>query len=230
MNALAIDCAVSKIAITAKKDTLFAKLVLNIGTRQSERLLPSIDYVLQELELKPQDLNYTAITLGPGSFTGLRLGLSSLKALTLSNDIPLYGIPSLEAYAFTYKNAQNIVLSTIEAKEDEYYNQFFLHGEKISDPEDNNIEEILKKIDQESSILVCGPGANSFCNRLNEISSIYSAFCYIPETDATENLFSISEEWIKNKREPLQDYDGPLYIRKSEAELVYEQKQAKGII
>lgn len=227
MNALAIDCAVSKIAIAAKKDTMLTKLVLNVGTKQSEKLLPSIDFVLNELELKPSDLDYTTITSGPGSFTGLRLGLSSLKALTLSHKIPLYGIPSLEAYSLQYKDSPESVLSVIEAKEDEYYYQFFLRGKKLSKPEDKTIEEIIKQIDQESSVLVCGPGASSFCSRVNEISQLYSVHCYVPEIDATENLFVITEELIKNKAEPMQDYDGPLYVRKSEAELVYEQKQLK---
>lgn len=227
MNSLSIDCAISKISIAAKKDSFFTKIVLNIGTKQSEKLLPSIDYVLKELELAPSELDYTAITLGPGSFTGLRLGLSSLKALTLSNQVPVYGIPSLEAYAYPYKTAKESVLSLIEAKEDEYFYQFFLHGKKVSEPEDKTIEEIIKQIDPESSILVCGPGAESFCSRITEIAPLYSVHCFLPENDSTESLFEIAEDMIKNKREPLQDYDGPLYIRKSEAEIVYEQKQAK---
>ncbi len=230
MNALAIDCAVSKIAIAAKKDTLLAKVVLQIGTRQSEKLLPTIDFVLQELDVKPSELDYTAITLGPGSFTGLRLGLSSLKALTLSHNTPLYGIPSLEAYAFPYNAEPKSVLSVIEAKEDEYYYQFFLKGKKLSEPEDKAIEEIIQQIDSESSIVVCGPGAHSFCDRVNEISPLHSVHCYVPEIDATESAFMIAEELIKEKKEPLLDYDGPLYVRKSEAELVYEQKQLKKTI
>ena len=226
MNSLAIDCAVSKIAVAVKKDSMLSKLVLNIGTKQSEKLLPSIDYVLNELDIKPSELDYTAITLGPGSFTGLRLGLSSLKALTLSGKTPIYGIPSLEAYAWPFRSATETILSVIEAKEDEYYYQFFMKGKMLSQPEDKSIEDILKLIDTESCITVCGPGAKSFCSRTGEISPLHSARCFTPENDSTESMFEIAEEMIRDKKAPLQDYDGPLYVRKSEAEIVYEQKKA----
>ncbi|MBR0476967.1 MAG: tRNA (adenosine(37)-N6)-threonylcarbamoyltransferase complex dimerization subunit type 1 TsaB, partial [Treponema sp.] len=125
MNALAIDCAVSKLCIAAKKENQTVKLCLDIGTKQSEKILPAIDYVLKEADLTPALLDYTAVTLGPGTFTGLRLGLSALKALNLANGTPLYGIPSLKAYALPYKSAIETVLSVIEEKEDQYFYSFY---------------------------------------------------------------------------------------------------------
>ena len=223
MNALAIDCAVSKIAIAAKKETSLVKLVLDIGIKQSEKLLPAIDYVLGELGLLPKDLHYTAVTLGPGSFTGLRLGLSSLKALTLAYNIPLYGIPSLACYAWPYKKALSTVLSVIEAKEGEYFSQLFIRGEQLSEAEDKSLPDILKGIDPEAELFVCGPGAVHFCEQVTEDAPLYSVHCFSPEIDATESLFAIAEKLSADKVPPLQDYDGPLYIRKSEAEIVYEQ-------
>ena len=229
MNALAIDCAVSKIAIAAKKDTSLEKLVLDVGIKQSEKLLPAIDYLFKELGLAPKDLHYTTATLGPGSFTGLRLGLSSLKAINLAHGTPIYGIPSLAAYAWPYRTAPSTVLSVIEAKENEYFSQFFSQGKQLSDAEDKNTDEILARIDTSSELLVCGPGAVHFCKGLAEIAPRYSAHCFSPEIDATETLFAMAEGLIDSNVSPLQDYDAPLYVRKSEAEIVHEQKQ-KGLL
>ncbi len=227
MKALAIDCAVSKISIAAKNDLNTVKLVLDIGTRQSEKLLPAIDYVMKELELSPKELDYTAVTLGPGTFTGLRLGTSALKALNLANGTPLYGIPSLEAYAYPYRSAIEAVLPVIESKEDEYFYTFFARGEKLREEGDLPVEEILKQIDPEQSVLVCGPGAAHFVDSVNESTPLYSIHCFTPQDDACESLFALAEERIKSGAAPMQDYDGPLYVRKSEAEIVLEKKQNK---
>ncbi len=227
MNALVIDCAVSKLSIAAKNDTKTVKIVLDIGIKQSEKLLPAIDYVLKEAELEPKNLDYTAVTLGPGTFTGLRLGLSALKALNLSYDIPVYGIPSLDAYAHPYDSAIESVLSVLEAKEDEFFYAFYIRGQKLREEEDSEIEEILKQIDAETSVLVCGPGAKTFVDRTHEITSLYSIHAFTPENDACESLFEMAEKMIREKQPPLADYDGPLYVRKSEAELVLEKKTSE---
>ncbi len=224
MNGLAIDCAVSRLAIAVKRDEKKVKLVYDIGIKQSEKLLPAIDFIMKEIGLQACDLDYTVLTSGPGTFTGLRLGLSTLKALTLAHGTPVYGVPSLESYAWPYKRAIESVLSVIEAKEDEYFYQFFVHGQKLSEPDDKPMDEIIKQMDPETSVLVCGPGARVFCERALEETPLYTIHCFSPEADAADNLFEIAEDMIRNKKEPLKDYDGPLYVRKSEAELVLEQK------
>ncbi|MBE6354126.1 tRNA (adenosine(37)-N6)-threonylcarbamoyltransferase complex dimerization subunit type 1 TsaB [Treponema sp.] len=224
MNALAIDCAVSKITVAVKKENNLIKLTLDVGIKQSEKLLPAVDYVMKEAGLKPADLDYTACTSGPGTFTGLRLGMSTLKALNLSHNIPLYGIPSLEAYSWPYKRALETVLPLIEAKEDEYFCNFFVRGQKLREDEDLTVEEILKQIDAEAGVLACGPGAKNFTERVNTDYPMYSVHSFLPENDSCESLFEIAEKMIAEKKEPLSDYDGPLYVRKSEAEIVREKK------
>ena len=68
MKALAIDCAVTKLSVAAKNEGNTIKLTLDIGMKQSEKLLPAIDYVMKEAGLSAKDLDYTTVTLGPGSF------------------------------------------------------------------------------------------------------------------------------------------------------------------
>lgn len=227
MNALSIDCAVSKITIAAKKETYMVKITLDVGIKQSEKLLPAIDLVLREIGLKSSELDYTAVTLGPGTFTGLRLGLSALKAINLAHGVPVYGIPSLSAYAWPYRTAIETVLPLIEAKEDEYFFNFFMRGQQVSKEDDKTMEDILKLVDPETSVLACGPGAKYFVERVNETTPLYSVHTFAPENDCTESLFEIAEKMIKDNVKPLEDYDGPLYVRKSEAEIVLEQKQNK---
>ena len=80
MNILALDCAVTRISLAVKTDSKFISATYDIGMRQSEILVPSIDELLKKAELNPSELNATALTIGPGSFTGLRLGAASLSS------------------------------------------------------------------------------------------------------------------------------------------------------
>ena len=225
MNALSIDCAVSKLCIAAKKDNNTFKVCMNIGAKQSEKLLPTIDYVLKEIGLTSKELDYTAVTLGPGTFTGLRLGLSALKAINLAYNVPVYGVLSLDAYAYPYMKEKSTVISLIEAKEDEFFYSIYMNGNKSHGDDDKPLEDLLKDLDKEDKILASGPAAKLFVERTNELYPLYNVKCYYPENDCCDSLFEIAEDMIKNKKAPLSDLDGPVYVRKSEAEIVLEQKQ-----
>ena len=223
MNALAIDCAVSKIAVSAKKDSKSVKVVLDLGSRQSEKLLPAIDYVMREMEMTPQDLDYTVSTLGPGTFTGLRLGLSTLKALTLCNGTPLYGVPSLDAYRWPLRNESSMVLCLIEAKEDEYFCAMYSEGKKVVEGGDLTQDEIMKLFSPEDTVVLCGPGADDFYEKASTLPDAPKFKLYSPAPDCADSLFEAAEKMISDKVEPMKDYDGPVYVRKSEAEIVYEK-------
>ena len=238
MKALVIDCATQKLAISAKSDAGTIGIVSNIGNRQSEKILPQIDYILSELNISPESLDYTAITIGPGTFTGLRLGLSTLKAITLAYNVPLYGIPSLEAYAYPYKLSEQIVLPIIKAKEDDFFYAVYSRGSLIEEPKDSSTVEIINKIkgiskEKNAKVLVCGSSSKDFLQSLNNISEAETSkmdfIAYNDNTDSCNSLFCIAESMIKDNKAPLCDYEGPIYIRKSEAEIVLDKKNSQNI-
>ena len=225
MKALAIDCAVSRIAIASKSDESTVKIVYDIGIRQSEKLLPAVDFVMGELGLTPSQLDYTCLTLGPGSFTGLRLGLSTLKALTLACGTPVYGIPSLEAYAFPCSKEESVI-SVIEAKEDEYFYQFFSKGVALTQADCKELSGITGLLSDERKNFVTGPAANLFVEGAKSQSPLLVLDSFCGSNDCTEALFALAERQIADGKKPLEDYDGPVYARKSEAELVLEAKKS----
>ena len=225
MKALAIDCAVSKIAIAARYDEKTVKLVYDIGIKQSEKLLPAVDFVMRELQLVPSQLDFSCLTLGPGTFTGLRLGLSTLKALNLACGVPVYGIPSLEAYAYPFASVES-VLSLIEAKEDEYFFQFFSHGRPLTEVADSSGGDITGLLSTERRTVVAGPAAGVFVAGARESAPLLLLESYDGGNDCTEGLFALTERRLSAGEKGLEDYDGPVYVRKSEAELVLEAKKS----
>lgn len=218
MKALVIDTAATCIYIAAKNDINTVTLRLNIGMKQAEKLLPAIDYVMAQAELKADELNYMALTTGPGSFTGLRLGMSALKAINLAHNVPVYGIQTLDAYAHFCSDSINPVISVIDAKKDRFYGAIYSHGNRICEPFDEEPEDIRRHLNVEDSFFVTGPDAELFCSIMSELLPATSFICDKNRNVTTDALFEIAEEMINKNEPPLQDYDGPFYIRKSEAE------------
>jgi len=216
MKALAIDSSSMKMTVAAKNDDKTVTLSLDIGMRQSEKILPSIDYVLQQAEITPADLDYTVLCMGPGSFTGLRLGFAALKAIEMAYTVPVYGISTLEAYAYPYKKFLCTVISVIDAKKDRFYASVYRKGIQLLKDGDYTPDEILTTVEKDSPILVCGPDAKIFCTAA--VSSDRKFLSVSSQPPVTDSLFSEAEIFISEKKPALKDFDGPAYLRASEAE------------
>lgn len=223
MNALAIDSAARTMTIAAKKDDDVVTAVLDVAMKQSEKILPAIGWVLGELGLTPADLDYTAICKGPGTFTGLRLGFSALKALTLSHNIPLYAVPTLDAYAWPFSDFAGAVVSVIDAKKDQFFAAVYRGGKLCMPPKDTETAEVLKNLDAEERVLIVGADAAQFAEELKALSPTLDVRCYKSQPAATDALFALAEQMIAKEEPSLADYDGPDYMRKSEAEIALEK-------
>ena len=152
MKALAIDCACSRLTVAAKNEDKTCTAIYDIGMRQSEILVPSLDYVLEKCGLEKSELDYTTLTIGPGSFTGLRLGISALKAIEFAFGTPVYGISSLEAYAFPYAQFGLPVLACIDANKDRFFAGVYKDGQPVLADGDYDIPTLAENLKSESKI------------------------------------------------------------------------------
>ena len=221
MKALAIDSAITQLTIAAKNDEHTVTFVYNIGMKQSETLIPAIDALLKKAELTANELDYLTVCKGPGSFTGLRLAFAALKAIEMSSQKPLYGISTLDAYAYPYQKLPFTVLCAVDAKKDRFYAKATEQNKTILEEGDWEPEQIADSIQKNSrsDILICGSDAALLERQLKEKITgrkIYTVPFSIMTTDA---LFALTEEKIQKKEPPLKDFDGPVYLRASEAEV-----------
>lgn len=121
---LAIDTAAPRLALALLRDgDRVDTLVEDMATGQAERLFPALDELLALAGVTYKDLTRIAVTTGPGSFTGLRIGLSAARGLGLALNIPVLGIPSLFALSLTAQCDPVAVL--LDAKRGEAYVQTF---------------------------------------------------------------------------------------------------------
>ena len=147
MKALAIDSAVTCISLAACNQQKKSSITLDIGMRQSEKIIPAIEYVLEQVELDASQLDFIALSGGPGSFTGLRLGFAAAKGLQLSTGCPVYSIPTLKAQAEPFSSWPGIVISVIDAKKDRFYIQIFSQGKEVTGALDIGVEDSAKDFD-----------------------------------------------------------------------------------
>ena len=120
---LAIDTAAPRLALAVQRDGQVDTLVEDMATGQAERLFPALAELLARAGVTYADLARIAVTTGPGSFTGLRIGLSAARGLGLALRIPVLGIPSLLALSLTADRAPVAVL--LDARRGEAYVQIF---------------------------------------------------------------------------------------------------------
>jgi len=106
-------------------DRLVSEYLLNVEATHSERLLPAIDRMLCEAGVGLDAISGIAVSIGPGSFTGLRIGLSTVKGLAYATGLPVVGVPTLEAMAWTVPFAAEQVCPVLDARKHEVYAALF---------------------------------------------------------------------------------------------------------
>ena len=207
--------------VAAKNEDYSFTAIYDIGMRQSETLVPAIDYVLEKCGLAKNELDYTALTVGPGSFTGLRLGISALKAIECAFGTPVYGISSLEAYAYPFVDSAVPTLACIDANKDKFYAGIYHSGKIVLEDGDYDIPFLIDRLKNIPELNFAG-----FEKDTTKLKELLGAA--LPQTEllklpvtavTTESLFALAENKKTAGISPLQDYDGPVYLRASEAEL-----------
>ena len=221
MKALAIDCACSRMTVAAKNDDKTYTAIYDIGMRQSETLVPAIDAALEKAGLAKNELDYTTLTIGPGSFTGLRLGISALKAIECAFGTPVYGISSLQAYAYPFVNSVIPTLACIDANKDRFYAGIYHSGKIVLEDGDYDIPFIIERLKNITELNVTGMKADvaKLISLLEKNGCTKNWNTLAVPAFTTDCLFELSEKKITAKEPSLKDFDGPVYLRASEAEI-----------
>lgn len=136
MKILGIDTStdICGVALTEDK-TLITEFRSNIKRAHAEKIIHAIDRVLSDVQLKPDEIDGVAISIGPGSFTGLRIGLAAVKGLALATNLPVVSVPSLDVLALQAFYWQEQICPLVKAQADEAYAALyhFQNGQLIYD-------------------------------------------------------------------------------------------------
>ena len=206
------------------QDRCLAEFSLQTGETHSRRLLAGVDWLLQETGIDWPTIDAVAVSLGPGSFTGLRIGLATAKGLVLAGGAKLIGVGTLDGLAAQLFAAGDILICPVlDARKKEVYCGFYkcddqgmprLQGQYLGISPD----ELCGRINE--PVVLLGDGATFygglFQEKLAHFLKVVPAQVYFPRA-ATIGLLAL-EKW---QQEEFLDPSGaePIYIRPSEAEL-----------
>lgn len=131
---LALDCAheTCSVAVTAGNDVI-AFQTAEMERGQAEALIPMVQSVMKRANVDFSDLSCIAVSTGPGSFTGVRVGLAAADGLAMAANLPEIGVSLLEAVAFSADFAGKLCV-VLETKRDDFYAQLFDNKQPVSDP------------------------------------------------------------------------------------------------
>lgn len=137
----------------------FVGLAVDAGFRHAERLMGAIEYCVAEAGLEPGALDLLACSGGPGSFTGLRIGLSTIKGLALGLGKPFVTVPTLDAMAADWEGAAPVVVPVIDAKRSRFYFAVYRAGRLVEGPYDDDLTRLLSAVQAYPELLFVGPDA-----------------------------------------------------------------------
>lgn len=219
-NILAVDSATKILTIVLQSNNKIYETNIDEGFTHSENFIPSLNKILNNANISISDVDLLICTRGPGSFTGLRISMSTLKGISVALNIPLVSIPTLDVYA--YQNPfDGVVLPIIDARKKRFYTALFKNKIKISSDLDLDLKAILNLLENEDKVLVTGNDADVFYEQLNKNPK------FILDKDIfklrASSIIDLGIDLFK-KNGPDDLNQGPLYIRKSEAEIILNQK------
>ena len=227
MKILAIDTSTKagSVAITDDEE-IIAERCLNADITHSETLLPAIKNIFDESGVSSSNIDLLALTLGPGSFTGIRIGVSTIKGFAFALDKPVVGVSTLEAMARNFPQVEEEITPLVDARRGEFYTADFKWscGELKRLSEDSALppEAILNK--ERGKTFFVGDGLIKMAESLK--SSLGEKAIFSPDNDSYIKGSIVAKMALKKFHEgEILDAASftPLYLRRSEAEINREK-------
>lgn len=223
MNTLAVDSSHDVIHLALKGEGVHYSLSRTIGRRYTEELMELIEQALKTCSLTFKDLDLLVCSKGPGSFTGLRVAMATIKGMSLALSTPYVSISTLETFSYPLLYAAHPVLVVLDAKKQRYYGAIFEHGVRKTADADLTIDQMCNLVTKYERVILSGPDAKRV---LHEMDAIKSKFATFPNLllDNIQNreygpaMIVLGEALFKSDGED-DITSGPTYVRLSDAEV-----------
>lgn len=209
------------------EDGVIAQYSLNIEVTHSERLMATVDRVLTDTGFTMADMDGYAVAIGPGSFTGLRIGLSAIKGLALVTGKPVAAVPTLKALAWNLPYAAYPVCPMLDARKNEVYAATYrfegsalVYGmaEAVI-----SLSRLSERISEKT--LFTGEASHLFRGDIEKIFGDRALFAPISAIlPAAASVAEIGLDMVKSGRQADPDNLTPMYIRRPEAEVAWEKR------
>jgi tRNA threonylcarbamoyladenosine biosynthesis protein TsaB len=224
MKVLAVDTSTQAGSVAVlEDDTLLAEVAVTSSQTHAKRLMPGIDACLEMAGLGVADCDAFAVTTGPGSFTGLRIGISTVKGLGFATKKPVAGVSTLDALAYQFPSFPHLVCPMLDARKGQIYTGLYESMDHMSWKrviEDCVVEpkEWLKQIQR--MCLFVGDGTHAYGEIIRQTLGIVAQFAppYLNRVRASVVAYIGMKQILDGEAADVSTLV-PYYIRASDAEI-----------
>lgn len=225
MKILAIDSSglVASVAIVTE-DVLLAEYTVNFKKTHSQTLLPMLNEIVKMVELDLPQVDAIAVSAGPGSFTGLRIGSATAKGLGLALDIPVIAVPTVDSLAYNLFGTEDLICPLMDARRSQVYTGLYDFSEDqfqvISSQMVVPVEEIIEKVNQLGrKVIYLGDAVPIYREILEEKTEVSHSFA--PLHLSRQRAGAVGALGVlyyrKNMIQTAEEHQ-PVYLRLSQAE------------
>jgi len=203
------------------ENTLLGQYFQNNGFSHSRTMLVMVESLLKNLDIRPADIDLIAVSRGPGSFTGVRIGVSAAKGLAWGLDIPVCGVSTLEAMAYQTPEPGFIICPVMDARRSQVYNALLEWRDcsliRLCEDRAISLEELATDLKSyKLPCLLVGDGVN-VC--LADKNPLFSNCNITPELQRYQTAYGVALAAINSKPVTAAELE-PVYLRPSQAERV----------
>jgi len=235
MKVLAVDTS-SLVAAVAVMDgpKLLGEYIINHKKTHSQKLMPMIKEIMDSIELDPEEIDIFAASIGPGSFTGLRIGITTIKAMAYAVGKPVVGVPTLDALAYNVPVPDALICPIMDARNNQVYTAVYKWERdipvKVTEYMGIEISELVKIVKGKNCKTIFNGDAveihREFIEReLGEYCGFAPAILMLQKASsvAALALARASEGMLETCFDLV-----PFYLRKSQAEQEYGRRRLRG--
>lgn len=239
MLILAVESATPVAGVALMEDgRLLCEHYLDYRQTHSETLMPAIDSALNSCSRRADQLDLLAVSAGPGSFTGLRIGMAAAKGLALASGADIIGVPTLQALAMNAGLAGVLICTLLDARKQELYTglweqrdgRLIRHAPEQALPVSALGPWLAAALPHLGHSRVCCLGSGLASVEAELASLLGPALLKVPphlvHPRASAVAYAAASMWTEGRRDDLYRLE-PMYIRKSEAEYKLEQRTGK---
>ena len=229
MKILSLDSSsvTASVAITENGKILSEKFINN-GLTHSQTLMPLVEETLNDSGVSIKDIDLFAVTIGPGSFTGVRIGISAVKGMADALNKKCFAVSTLEAIAEPLKNEDVIACAVMDARCNQVYTALFNMGNRLCEDKAVLIDELGDELKQyDKKVVFIGDGSLLCYEKLHEIIQN----CEVADENIRyihgSSVGFVAEEKIKNQEELIDSANlVPFYLRLPQAERELNNKKS----
>ncbi len=229
MKLLALECSASPASVAViEGGKIISSSFVNVKLTHSQTLLPMIENALKAALLKINDVGGIAVTVGPGSFTGIRIGISVAKGLAAPFNLPCAGVSTLEAMSYMFLNENVTVCAVMDARCNQLYNALFKVENgivtRLCDDRaiiSDHLADEIKNMNE--NIVICGDGADLFYKKVSEYNNVKLASPNLKFQSAV-GVGLLAEKEFNKCNTIMQDSLLPVYLRMPQAERELKSK------